>query len=58
MSEERQDEREYNEDGPGVNGDLGSWLYVLGGIPAMILFFVVLFGLVGACDGANTMIGA
>jgi len=33
--------------------DLASVLYVVGGIPAMILFFVVLFALVGACDGAN-----
>ncbi|MAG32111.1 MAG: hypothetical protein CL908_14610 [Deltaproteobacteria bacterium] len=47
---------EVNEDGPGVNGDLGSWLYVLGGIPAMIVFFVVLFVLVGSCDAQNTMI--
>ncbi|HPG28685.1 MAG TPA: hypothetical protein PLW10_23845 [Myxococcota bacterium] len=45
-----------NEDGPGVNGDLASWLYVLGGIPMMILFFVVLFGLVGSCDAQNIMI--
>lgn len=45
-----------NEDGPGINSDLGSWLYVLGGIPMMIIFFVVLFALVGACDGQNTMI--
>ena len=36
--------------------DLASVLYVVGGIPAMILFFVVLFGLVGACDGQNIMI--
>jgi hypothetical protein len=56
MSTEDQDRDELNEDGPGVNGDLSSWLYVLGGIPSMILFFVVLFGLVGACDGQNIMI--
>jgi len=47
---------EINEDGPGINGDLGSWLYVLGGIPMMIIFFVVLFGLVGSCDGQNILI--
>ena len=28
---------EINEDGPGINGDLTSWLYVLGGIPSMII---------------------
>ena len=32
--------------------------YVVGGIPSMILFFLVLFGLVGACDGMNTYIPA
>ena len=56
MSNEDQNQDEYNEDGPGINGDMSSWLYVLGGIPSMILFFVVLFGLVGACDGQNIMI--
>lgn len=56
MSEEEQNQDDYNEDGPGINGDLGSWLYVLGGIPLMITFFVVLFSLVGACDGQNVMI--
>jgi hypothetical protein len=38
--------------------DLASVLYVVCGIPAMILFFVVLFGLVGACDLTNVMIPA
>lgn len=56
MSTEDQDPNEVNEDGPGVQGGLASWLYVLGGIPAMILFFVVLFTLVGACDGQNVML--
>jgi len=56
MSNEDQNQDDYNEDGPGINGDASSWLYVLGGIPMMILFFVVLFGLVGACDGQNIMI--
>jgi hypothetical protein len=55
-SDDRRDDNEINEDGPGVNGDLGSWLYVLGGIPMMIIFFVVLFALVGSCDAQNTMI--
>jgi hypothetical protein len=54
--EDKRDENELNEDGPGINGDLGSWLYVLGGIPMMIIFFVVLFALVGSCDGQNFMI--
>ncbi len=38
--------------------DLASVLYVVGGIPAMILFFVLLFGLVNACDGMNIQIPA
>lgn len=38
--------------------DLVSVLYVVCGIPAMILFFVVLFGLVGACDATNVLIPA
>ena len=33
-----------------VRGDLGSMLYVLGGVPLMIGFFVVLFLMVGSCD--------
>jgi hypothetical protein len=48
MSSEDQKENEINEDGPGINGDTASWLYVIGGIPMMIIFFVVLFGLVGS----------
>lgn len=35
-----------------------SYLYVLGGIPCMIVFFLVLFGLVGSCDATNTYIPA
>jgi hypothetical protein len=56
MSDSHDEQRPINEDGPGVNGDLGSWLYVLGGIPMMILFFVVLFTLVRLGDANNTMI--
>lgn len=57
MSEdESRVDQEVNEDGPGINGDLGSWFYVVGGIPCMIIFFVVLFGVVGSCDAQNTMI--
>lgn len=59
-SEEERNEsassNEVNEDGPGINNDAASWFYVLGGIPAMIIFFVVLFGLVGSCDGQNILI--
>jgi len=44
------------ENGPTPRGDLASWLYVIGGIPMMALFFVVLFLLVGSCDAQNIMI--
>lgn len=44
------------EQGPTPRGDLVSWLYVIGGIPMMALFFVVLFLLVGSCDAQNIMI--
>ena len=57
MSEDQQHENDdFNEDGPGINGGLGSWLYVVGGIPMMILFFVVLFVMVGSCDAQNVLI--
>jgi hypothetical protein len=56
MSNSHDERAPINEDGPGVNGDLGSWLYVLGGIPMMILFFVVLFTLVRLGDARNWMI--
>ena len=42
--------------GPKVNGDLASWLYVLGGLPMMIVFFVVMFSLVGYCDGQDILL--
>jgi len=38
--------------------DLASVIYVVGGIPFMIVFFVALFLLVGACDGNGVMIPA
>lgn len=38
--------------------DLVSVLYVVGGVPCMIAFFLILFGLVGACDGVNVYIPA
>jgi hypothetical protein len=45
-------------DEPRGTVDLVSVLYVIGGIPAMIVFFVLLFGLVGACDRMNILIPA
>jgi hypothetical protein len=43
---------------PGGSVDLVSVLYVVCGIPLMIVFFLVLFGLVGSCDLSNVMIPA
>ncbi len=40
------------------NDDLASYLYVLGGIPVLIAFFLILFLLTGACDQMNVMIPA
>ena len=40
------------------NSDLGSYMYVLGGIPFLIAFFLILFLLTGSCDQANVMIPA
>jgi hypothetical protein len=40
------------------NGDFVSVLYVLGGIPLLIAFFLILFLLTGSCDQANIMIHA
>jgi hypothetical protein len=40
------------------NDDLVSYLYVLGGIPTLIAFFLGLFLLVGSCDQINVMIPA
>jgi len=56
MSDSHKEQTPINEDGPGINGDLASWLYVLGGIPMMILFFVVLFTLVRLGDAQNILI--
>ena len=56
MSDSQHEQQPINEDGPGINGDLGSWFYVLGGIPMMILFFVVLFTLVRLADQKGIMI--
>ena len=48
------------EDKPEDQGtyDMVSVLYVLGGIPAMIVFFLVVFLLVGSCDEASIYISA
>jgi hypothetical protein len=40
------------------NSDLASYLYVLGGIPVLIAFFLILFLVTGSCDQANVMIPA
>ena len=47
-----------NSDENDRNDDLASYLYVLGGIPALAAFFVILFLLTGSCDQANLMIHA
>jgi hypothetical protein len=54
MSDENQNDSEEQ------NGtyDTASKLYVLGGIPFMIVFFVGMFLLVGTCDGAGISIRA
>ena len=58
MSDDQQqnEDEDFNEDGPGIQTGLASWLYVVGGIPMMILFFVVLFTTVGSCDAQNIML--
>ena len=59
-SEEHEREQEVDDSDPDAarppRGDLGSWLYVICGIPGMILFFVLYFGLIGSCDASNIMI--
>ena len=54
MADERDDEPAEGE----RNGDLASVLYVLGGIPFMIAFFLILFLLTGSCDQMNVSIHA
>ncbi len=46
------------EDAPRGQVDLASVLYVVGGVPAIALFLVGLFALVGACDQMNIRIPA
>ncbi len=47
-----------DEDEPRGQVDLASVLYVVGGVPAIALFLVGLFALVGACDQMNIQIPA
>jgi hypothetical protein len=54
MADEHESKSHENE----RNQDLASYLYVLGGIPALIAFFLILFLLTGSCDQANVMIPA
>ena len=49
---------EASDDEPKGQTDLVAVLYVVGGIPVVILFLVGLFTLVGACDQMNVMIPA
>jgi len=49
---------EPGEEEPRGQDDTASVLYVVGGIPVIILFLVGLFALVGACDQMNIMIPA
>ncbi len=44
------------DNGPTPNGDAASWAYVLGGLPMMVVFFVVMFGLVGSCDRIDVLL--
>ena len=57
-SEAVADEHESKSDENERNQDLASYLYVLGGIPTLIAFFLILFLLTGSCDQANVMIPA
>ena len=55
MSENAENEQQ-NEDEPKGVVDAVSIAYVVGGIPVMALFFVVLFGLTGACDSSGVLL--
>ena len=58
MAEPQDDGTDGERDPNERNGDLASILYVVGGIPAMVAFFLILFLLTGSCDQANVMIPA
>ena len=47
-----------DDDEPRGQVDLAAVLYVVGGVPAIALFLVGLFALVGACDQMNIAIPA
>ena len=57
MATPEDDQDDYSEE-PRGKVDTASVLYVVGGIPVMILFLVGLFLLVGACDQMNMPIPA
>ena len=57
MSTPEENEDDLSEEPRGVV-DTAAVLYVVGGIPFMIVFFVGLFLLVGACDQMNIPIPA
>ncbi len=57
MSTPEESQDDYSEE-PRGRVDTASVLYVVGGIPFMIVFFVGLFLLVGACDQMNVPIPA
>ena len=58
MAEQQEDGNGEERDPNERNDDLASYLYVIGGIPALIAFFLILFFLTGSCDQANVMIPA
>ena len=58
MADERDDTPDDGTREKERNGDLASVFYVLGGIPFMIAFFLILFLLTGSCDQANISIHA
>ena len=53
-----EDNQDDDSEEPRGRVDTASVLYVVGGIPLMIVFFVGLFLLVGACDQMNVPIPA
>ena len=53
-----EDNQDDDSEEPRGRVDTASVLYVVGGIPFMIVFFVGLFLLVGACDQMNVPIPA
>ena len=58
MADPKEDTTGEEKDPNERNIDMQSVLYVLGGIPFLIVFFLVLFLLTGACDQQNIMIPA